>query len=195
MSVLFPIAVDAQAALEAPRGRAARESDARLLIGAEVAFVRELTGPVYETRAAAEAAQASRVDVEGQPGVQPEDRYCELVETSSAPVKGRKSKGRTIGGGQAEPVFEAGHRWPKPRRLLKTVWRLSVAYWRIVEHPTPATLPQARTARRSGEALDPRALKAMAEQPLKPVTPQRSLDIGLFEVRLPDAPHLIIPDE
>ena len=190
MSVLFPIAADAQAALEAPRGRAARESDARLLIGAEVAFVRELTGPVYETRSAAEAAQAGRVDVEGQPAVQPEDRYCELVETSSAPVAGRKSRG-----GQAEPVFEAGHRWPKPRRLLKTAWRLSVAYWRIVEHPSPAMLPQARTARRSGDSLDPRALQAMAEQPLKPVTPQRSLDIGLFEVRLPDAPHLIIPDE
>ena len=189
MSVLFPIAVDAQAALEAPRGRAARESDARLLIGAEVAFVRELTGPVYETRAEAEAAQAGRVDGEGQPVVQPEDRYCELVETAGPP------KARAARGGQAEPVFEAGHRWPKPKRLLKTAWRLSVAYWRIVEHAMPAALPQARTARRSAESLDARALKAMAEQPLKPVTPQRSLDIGLFEVRLPDAPHLIIPDE
>ena len=189
MSVLFPIAANAQAALETPLGRAARESDARGLAHHEVIFARELTGPDYETRAAAEAANSGRVDGAGQPAVAPEDRYCELVEITAPP------KGRTKRGGQAAPVFEAGHRWPKPRRLLETSWRLSVGYWRIVEHPIPAVLPQARAARRSGEAMDSKALRDMAEQPLRPVTPQRSLDIGLFEVRPPDAPHLIIPDE
>ncbi len=191
MSVLFPIAADAQAALEAPLGRAARARDAERAVHAEVVFVRELTGPAYATREAGEAAVSGRVDVAGGPSVPPEDRYCELVETTAA------ASGKTARGGQAEPVFEAGHRWPKPKRPLKTVWRLSVGYWRLVEHTAPAMLPQARAARRSGEAqtLDPASLRAMAEQPLKPVSPQRPLDIGLFEVRPPDQPHLIIPDE
>ena len=172
-----------------PLGRAARERDAQALVDTAVAFIRELTGPEFATREAAEAANAGRVDAEGAPAVAPEDRYCELVETAAPP------SGKTAWGGQAEPVFEAGRRWPKPKRLLKTVWRLSVGYWRLVVHPMPSMLPQARTARRSGDTLDSKALKAIVEQPLKPVTPQRALDIGLFEMRPPDAPHLIIPDE
>ena len=35
----------------------------------------------------------------------------------------------------------------------------------------------------------------MARQPLRPVEPQQPLDIGLFEVRPPDAPHIVMPDE
>jgi len=189
MSVLYPIAPSADAALKSPLGRAARERDAGALSHGRVMFARDLTGPAFETREAAAAAWAGRIDVEGAPAIAPEDRWCELMEIAE-PGK--------AAGGQAEPVYEAGHRWPKPKRLLKTAWRLSVSYWRTVDgEPASPAIQQARKARRSeaAETLDAAALRAMASQPLAPVKPQQPLDIGLFEVRLPDAPHIIMPDE
>lgn len=186
----FPIAASADEALKAPKGRAAREREALALAGQEVVFARELTGPTYATRAAAEAACAGRVDAEGAPAIAPEDRWCELMELVQAEPK-------ASAGGQAEPTFEAGQRWPKPKRLLKTVWRLSVSYWKIVDRASEPELPQAREARRQGEAekLDAAALRALARQRLTPVKPQQPLDIGLFEYTPPEAPHLTIPDE
>ena len=190
MSVRFPIAANAEEALRAPKGRAerAREALARA-DGAEVEFVRELVGPEFATREAAEAAWPDLVDRPGAPAVQPEDRFCELMEVIERDAK--------AGGGQAEPTFEAGSRWPKPRRLLKTVWRLQVSYWKMIDPSAQPKLPQARSARKREEAqgLDAKALQAMARQPLQPVKPQQPLDIGLFEFSPPDAPHLIIPDE
>ena len=190
MSVLYPIAASADAALKAPLGRAARARDAGELIHGPVAFARDLTGPAFDTREAAAAAWAGRIDVEGAPAVAPEDRYCELMEIAAP--------GKAAAGGQAEPVYEAGHRWPKPKRLLKTAWRLSVSYWRTVDgEPVHPAVQQARQARRreGAETLDAAALRAMASQPLAPVKPQQPLDIGLFEIRPPDAPHIIMPDE
>jgi len=186
MSVLYPIAPSADAALKAPLGRAAREREAGELVHGHVRFARDLTGASFETREAASAAWAGRIDVDGGPAIAPEDRYCDLVEIATAAPAG-----------QAEPVYEAGHRWPKPRRLLKTTWRLSVSYWQVVEASTAQSVPQARQARRTegAEGLDAAALRAMAQQPLAPVKPQQPLDIGLFEIRPPDAPHLIMPDE
>jgi hypothetical protein len=76
------------------------------------------------------------------------------------------------------------------------VWRLSVSYWRICgEEEAPAET--ARSLRRRPEArdLDPRTLSALSRQPLRPMKPQQALDIGLFEVRAPEAPHILIPDE
>jgi hypothetical protein len=35
----------------------------------------------------------------------------------------------------------------------------------------------------------------MTRAPLKPTKPQQPLDIGLFETRLPEAPHIVVPDE
>ena len=70
-----------------------------------------------------------------------------------------------------------------------------VSYWRIATAESPIEAPQARTARRAGLPFDPQTLMAMARQPLKPVAPQQPLDIGLFETRLPEAPHIIVPDE
>ena len=191
MSVLYPIAADAVAALAAPLGRAAREREARGLAGVEVEFVRELVGPAFDSPEVALEAYPAFLDGPGRPAVPPEDRYSELAEIS-VPATGRKSRG-----GQAEPVFDAGHRWPKPKDLLATAWRLSVAYWRIVDAAAELKVAQARLARRAegAEALDPASLKAMARQPLRPVKPQQPLDIGLFEYSPPDAPHLIIPDE
>ena len=188
MSVRFPIAANAEEALKAPKGRAVRAREALEFSGGlEVEFARELVGPTFATREAAEAAWPDVIDREGAPAVQPEDRFCELMETIEEPRPG----------GQAEPTFEAGSRWPKPRRLLKTQWRLQVGYWRIVDPAAEPALPQARAARKSGEAqaLDAKALRAMARQPLQPLKPQQPLDIGLFEYTPPEAPHLTIPDE
>jgi hypothetical protein len=43
--------------------------------------------------------------------------------------------------------------------------------------------------------MDAPALRARLERPLRPVKPQQPLDIGLFEVRPPEAPHILMPDE
>ncbi len=190
MAVHYPIAASADEALHAPLGRAARESDARRAAGQGVMFTRELTGPLFDSREAAEAAHAGRIDVDGRPSVASEDRYCELMEVAR-PVRGRS-------GGQAEPIFQAGRRWPSPHSQIKTSWRLSVAYWRLAAQPAAGPgLPQARAARRgqAAEALDAAALRALASQPLQAVKPQQALDIGLFEVRLPESPDIIVPDE
>jgi len=190
MSVRYPVAVNAEGALGAPvEARAVREREALALAGGmRVEFARELTGPAFATREAAEAAWPGAVDRPGAPGVPPEDRFCELMEVLEP--EARK-------GGQAEPTFEAGSRWPRPRRMLKTQWRLQVSYWRIVDPAAEPALPQARLARRTqeGEGLDPKALRALARQKLAPVKPQQPLDTGLFEYRPPEAPHLTIPDE
>jgi hypothetical protein len=192
VSVRYPIAANAEEALKAPKGRAVREREASALAGHDVAFTREYAGPAFATRAAAEAAYAGRVDAEAGARVAPEDRFCELIEVIEAEPKRAKSEAF---GGQAEPVNQAGRRWPQPKRLLKTVWRLSIGYWKIVDKAAEPALRQAREARRSGEAHDAAALRAMARQPLAPVKPQQPLDIGLFEMVPPEAPHLTIPDE
>jgi hypothetical protein len=189
MAVRYPIAANAEQALNGPIGRAMREREAAALAGEAVAFVREPVGPEFKTREAAESAYAGLIDATGAPAVAPEDRYCELVELAA------RAGGKLPKGGQAEPAFQAGRRWPKPKRLLETVWRLSVGYWRPAGHPVEPKLPQARTARRTEEALDAAALRALARQPLKAVKPQQPLDIGLFEVRPPEAPHIVMPDE
>jgi hypothetical protein len=190
MAVRYPVAQNAEQALKAPLGRATRNREAATLAGSGVEFARELTGPEFETREAAEAAYAGLIDAPGGAAVAPEDRYCDLAETAAL------ASGRRPHGGQAEPAFEQGQRWPKPKRLIRTVWRLSIGYWRPTIQATDMALPQARAARRSrAETPDAAALQAMARQPLQPVKPQQPLDIGLFEVRPPEAPHIIMPDE
>jgi hypothetical protein len=78
------------------------------------------------------------------------------------------------------------------------VWRLSVSYWRVggasagVE---PAEAARKLRKRAGGEELDPMTLRALARQPLQAVRPQQPLDIGLFETRPPEAPHIVMPDE
>jgi hypothetical protein len=69
-----------------------------------------------------------------------------------------------------------------------------VSYWRLASAPV-AEAPQARVARRGGGEVDAETLKAIARAPLRPVKPQQPLDIGLFETRLPEAPHIVVPDE
>jgi len=193
MSVRYPIAANAELALNGPLGRAVREREAQALAGEPVEFVRELSGPAFDSYAAAAAAYTGKIDADGVGVVSPEDRYCDLTEVA-VPIAGRAARG-----GQAEPVCAQGRRWPKPQAKLQTSWRLSVGYWRPLrnrpEHQV--ALDQARAARRNREAerLDPAMLRRMARQPLMPVKPQQPLDIGLFERPLPENPEIIIPDE
>lgn len=174
-AILYPIAADAEAALREPKGRAARAREAQRLAGEAVTFVRELAGPTFKTEEEARAHYAGRLDDE-RPGsrvtIAPEDRFCDL-----------------------RPI---AHRSRMPFSHPHTVWRLSVGYWRIGGGAAAeAETPQARKARRqtTGEPPDAETLEAMANQPLLPVKPQKALDIGLFEVRLPENPGIIVADE
>lgn len=192
MSVLYPIAANAETALARPLGRAARESEAQALAAGAVEFVTEPVGPAFPSADAALMAWAGRID-DGRKGfVQPADRFCALREVI-AQTPGR----RTARPGQAKPAFKDGRRWPAPKPPPATVWRLSVSYWRLVDAARLAQLHQARKARRAAgaERLDAAALRALARQPLQPLRAQQPLDVGLFEVRLPEAPHILMPDE
>jgi hypothetical protein len=190
-AILYPVAENGDRAVAEPQGRAARERDAERLAGEDVTFVTELVGPAFASAEAALEAYAGRVDDE-RPGsravIAAEDRYCRLVETVA---EGARPKA-------VQPAYKDGRRWPAAAPALRTVWRLEVAYWRPVSAAAAAgDRPQARRARRrrAGESLSPDVLRAMAAQPLRPVEPQQPLDIGLFEVRLPEAPHIVISDE
>jgi hypothetical protein len=187
-AVLYPVAKSAEAALNRPLGRAAREREAKTRAKAEVRFVTETTGPAFDTREAALTAWRGRLDDEGV-ALQPEDRFCALREVLAA-TRGRRPV-------PVEPLMKDGRRWPAPKAKPRTVWRLSVSYWKVADPAEQAAMAQARTARRSPQSreLDPARLKELTRQPLQPTTPQRALDIGLFEAALPEAPDQIIPDE
>jgi len=188
-AILYPVAASADEALSRPMGRAARERQAAVLGGGAVRFVTEEAGPAFATREALLDAFAGRLDDPrpGRAGIAPEDSYLGLVE-------------RTQGAAPApvEPVFRGGRRWPvPPARRLGTVFRLTISYWRILGADEAAPDEQARDLRRRVEAaaLEPGRLRALAQQPLRPVKPQQPLDVGLFEAPAPEAPHMLIPDE
>ena len=181
-AILYPVADNAEQALSRPLGRAARESEARRRAAGAVAFTTDPVGPAFPSREAAIAAYGDRVERAG-----PQDRYCQVIEQLLAEA-GRPPA-------PLEPVCEDGHRWPRPPPAPRTVWRLTVSYWRIGTAARPLEPPQARQVRRARQPLDPAALQAIARTPLRPVKPQQPLDIGLFEVRPPEAPHIVMPDE
>lgn len=187
----YPVAKTADQALAAPLGRAVREREAMAAAGEPVAFVTEPAGPAFATREAALEAYAGKVeDDRTGAGPAPEDRYCRLLEQIVL------EPGRTAPLVPVRPTFEDGRRWPTPAQAPpKTVWRLVVSYWRIASAERPLEAPQARHARRSRQSLDAETLRAMSRQPLRAVEPQQPLDIGLFEARLPEAPHIVVPDE
>jgi hypothetical protein len=189
-AVLYPVAPNAELALSRPLGRAAREREATKAAGEAVAFTTDAVGPAFATREAALAAYAGRVEDE-RTGAAPDpaDRFCRLAEQ----IVGQPGQDAPRA---VEPTFEDGRRWPQPSPdAPRTAWRLMVSYWRIATAERPIEAPQARQARRSRRVLDPATLRAMARQPLRPVEPQQPLDIGLFEVRLPESPHIVVPDE
>jgi hypothetical protein len=188
-AVAYPVAPNAEAALARPLGRAVREREAIMLAGEMVSFVTEPVGPAFATREAALDAFAGRLDDE-RPGrgtaVLPEDRFCQLRELAAAPPRRRAPK-------PAKPIFRDGRRWPVPPAPPETIWRLSISYWRVGE--VVSAEPAPKLSRRERMAADAATLRRLAAEPLRPVKPQQPLDIGLFEVRLPEAPHIIVPDE
>lgn len=194
-AVRYPIAANPSSALNAPIGRAGRASDAALAAGCEVAFVSEAVGPAFTTREAALDAFAGRLDDERAgraANVAPEDRYLVLREVlAAAPPGGRRPM---------RPVFAEGRRWPAPPAAAKTVWRLSISYWRIAAAADPRAFeasgaPSAASPRRPPANADPQMLREQLARPMTAVKPQKALDVGLFEVRPPEAPHILMPDE
>ncbi|WP_304164133.1 hypothetical protein [Phenylobacterium aquaticum] len=193
-AILYPLATTPDAALSAPLGRAAREREAQALAGEPVAFVSGPAGPAYASREAALDALAGRIE-DDRPGrlvqVAVEDRFCRLVEVATT----RRAPPPVA------TINRDGRRWPTPPVAPPTVWRLSVSYWRPVSAAPAAGAPdvdhpQARRARRLKQTeAEPETLKAMSRQPLRAFKPQQPLDIGLFEVRLPENPDLVMPDE
>jgi hypothetical protein len=141
-----------------------------------VIFTTDATGPAFATREAALDAYAGPVG----------EAWARLTEQL---LPGERAA-------HAEPTFAGGRRWPAaPAAPPRTAWRLMVSYWRIATAERPLEAPQARKARRARQPLDSDTLQALARQPLRPIEPQQPLDIGLFEVRPPDAPHIVMPDE
>lgn len=194
-AILYPVAPDAEAALAAPLGRAARAREAAALArGEPVRFVTQGVGPEFATREAALEAHSGKVE-DDRPGrlmtLAPEDRFCRLMEFV-APVGGRR---RILA--PAAPVFAEGRRWPdRPQAPAATLWRLQISFWKVGEAADLAEGPQARQQRRRPDAEPDRdTLRALTRQPLRAVRPQQPLDIGLFEVRPPEAPHTVIADE
>jgi hypothetical protein len=189
-AIRYPVAATAEAALSRPLGRAARASEAAGLAGASVAFASEAAGPAFASREAALEAYAGRLDDERSGHavtIQPEDRFCTLVELAASPRRTPQA---------VRPVYRGGRRWPKPLAATATVWRLVVRYWRVsVAQPLLELEEPAPTPLRKLQALDAKALRERLGEPLRPVKPQQPLDIGLFEVRPPEAPHIIMPDE
>ncbi|WP_293375133.1 hypothetical protein [Phenylobacterium sp. SCN 70-31] len=187
-AILYPVAGNAELALGRPLGRAARESEARRRAGEAVVFATDAVGPAFATREAALDAYAGRVEDERTGAApEPQDRFCRLVEQVA---EGAPPPPRPLA-----PVMAEGRRWPDPPRATRTVWRLSVSYWRVGTAERPLDAPQARAARKGGQSLDADALRAISRAPLRPIKPQQPLDIGLFEVRPPEAPHIVMPDE
>lgn len=186
-AILYPVATNGEQALSRPLGRAARESEARRRAGEAVVFATDAVGPAFATREAALDAYKGRID-DDRTGVTPEaeDRYCRLIEQVAEGAKPPRP---------VAPTYADGHRWPTPSKAPKTVWRLTVSYWRIGTAERPLEAPQARVARKSGETLDPDTLRAITRAPMRATKPQQPLDIGLFEIRPPEAPHIVMPDE
>ena len=186
-AIRYPVATNAELALSRPLGRAARESEARRRAGEAVVFATDVVGPAFATREAALDAYGGRVEDE-RTGASPEaeDRYCRLVEQVAEGAPRPK---------QLQPTHADGRRWPEPPKAPRTVWRLAVSYWRIGTAERPFEALQARQARKAGQDLDAETLRAISRTPLRPTKPQQPLDIGLFEVRPPEAPHIVMPDE
>ena len=181
MSILYPVATTAEAALHAPCGYAAREREAKSLSveGAVVAIVTEPVGPAFASRQAA---------LDAYPGAD-ESGWRQLVPVAPTAAKAPAP---------VKPVYSGGRRWPEPPARDELLWRLSVSYWRIgAAADAREPLAPARKVRReeAGRALKGGDLNALARQPLRAVRPQQPLDTGLFEVRRPEAPDILIPDE
>lgn len=175
-ALAHPVAPTAEAALHAPAGVAARESEARWVAQGAVALVTEVVGPAFVTRAAAAEAYAARLA----------EPWCALrpVVPQDVPPPTRA-------------LAEGPRRWPE-RTAAPALWRLQVTYWRCEgEDPQARPLSAARRARRdeASAGMDAGVLRRLAAQPMQAVRPQQPLDIGLFEAPARERPDLILPDD
>ena len=194
-AILYPVAETAEAALHAPLGFAARGGDAEGLAGSGVTFATEMVGPAFPTRDAALAAYAGASSPgRRQAGARVEARVDEAHGVRLVPV----AADAATPPGPVRPSYSAGRRWPAPATEPAALWRLSICFWRVGGEAAPeAPSGEARRLRRDEAARDltSPALNALARQPLRAFRPQQPLDIGLFEVRPPEAPDTLIPDE
>lgn len=186
MALRYPVASTAEAALHAPLGEAERESEARRLAQAPVAFSTEFVGPAFATPDAALAAYAGRSGG-GEAGLPP---WCALRPVAAPGARPRPP---------LRPANRDGVRWPAPDAAAPAaLWRLAVTWWRSAPLDADAgPLEPARALRRGAEGagLSAEALRRLLDQPLRPARTQRALDTGLFEAARPEAPGLVIPDE
>ena len=187
-AILYPVAANAELALSRPLGRAARESEARRRAGEAVVFATDPVGPAFATREAALDAYRGRVD-DDRTGAHARHRGPLLPAGRAggrrrAPTEGPSSP--------ATPTATAG-RSRRSRRAPSG--GCSVSYWRIGTAERPLEAPQARAARKAKQEVDPETLRAIARAPMRAIKPQQPLDIGLFEIRPPEAPHIVMPDE
>ena len=190
MTLRFPVAPNPDAAVHSPVGFAMREHEARALCGGdEVSFVTAWVGPSAASEDAVRALYAERLA--GTP-----EHWWSILPVAP-PGPGKSGRPRRIT--PARPVFKDGRRWPQPdpETVAHSAWRLNIRYWRVGPDARPTPERAARKLRRDPTAaeMEARELKALADQPLRPDGPQRALDVGLFEMSPPEAPHIIMPDE
>ena len=188
-AIAYPIAAHAVDILKgfATLKQAERVREAQDIAGARVGCVSETLEAAFATREAAEAYYA-----QGFPG---------LLEQPFAQLQCRLKPGLKP---KAQAEAKSGKRWPELTSPPQSQWQLSVSYWKILKGPVEATeIPhvnpkvQARAMRKRslGQDLTPAEIRALAHTPLNPYLPQKSLDIGLFEVHPPENPNIIIADE
>ena len=200
-AILYPVAETAEAALHAPLGYAARERDAEMLATTAVHFAVQAVGPAFATRDAALAAYGGDGPTAAPSAGRRVARLDEAHGLRLTPVLAAASRGRQVGRSlrtPLQPTYSDGRRWPTPAEGAAVLWRLSISYWRMGAMSADApTMDRARRDQRTADARDHGSpvLNALARQPLRPVKPQQPLDIGLFEVRPPEAPDTLIPDE
>ncbi|MCA6296031.1 MAG: hypothetical protein IM624_07090 [Phenylobacterium sp.] len=182
-ALIYPVASDGEAALRAPLGQALRAREAEILAGEPVIFCSERVGPPCPTR---EAAQDLLAQMSAGAAAPPDPAVIRLVEV----FDGARPPP------PARPLAEGGRRWPAPPPPPRTVWRIQVDFWRPASRAPAILNAQARHVRKRAQSdLSGDHLSAFSRQPLRPVRPQQPLDIGLFEVRAPEDPDRLLPDE
>jgi len=187
-SILYPVATDAAAALAGPAGRAVRQREAEQIAGEAVTFVTDTVGPPTRPGRPPSRPAAGGWRTIGPASwwqIPPEDRYARLVEV----VTGGRPPPPPL---RSSGMVDAGPRHPRRQdRLAAAGHLLATRFCGAVIDDV-----QARKARvQARETLDPQTLRALTRQPLRAVRPQQPLDIGLFERRLPESPHIVVPDE
>jgi len=182
-ALLYPVAIDGHAALRTPLGYALRAREAESLAREPVSFCSERVGAACSTR---EAAQELLAQLSAGAATPPDPATVRLVEVFDGASPPRP----------ARSLAEGDRRWPAPPPAPRTVWRIQVDFWRPASQAPAILSVQARDVRKrvQGE-ISGDHLSAFARQPLRPVRPQQPLDIGLFEVRAPEDPNLVLPDE